>query len=70
MVMRIVMIMIMSIVLMRVVLIAVIVISSEFQQERIAEAFQAGATGYIVKESAADRLLQGLDSVAAGDTPG
>ncbi|MBW2107037.1 MAG: response regulator transcription factor, partial [Deltaproteobacteria bacterium] len=31
------------------------------------EAFQAGATGYVVKESAADRLLEGLDSVAKGD---
>jgi DNA-binding NarL/FixJ family response regulator len=33
----------------------------------IVEAFQAGATGYVVKESAADRLAQGLDAVAAGE---
>jgi DNA-binding NarL/FixJ family response regulator len=33
----------------------------------IAEAFQAGATGYVVKESASERLLQGLISVAKGD---
>jgi DNA-binding NarL/FixJ family response regulator len=33
----------------------------------IAEAFQAGATGYVVKESASERLLQGLKSVVKGD---
>ena len=33
----------------------------------IAEAFQAGAAGYVVKESAADRLLEGLCSVSKGE---
>jgi DNA-binding NarL/FixJ family response regulator len=33
----------------------------------IAEAFQAGASGYVVKESASERLLQGLESVSRGD---
>ncbi len=32
----------------------------------VSEAFRAGATGYVVKESAADRLLEGLASVARG----
>jgi DNA-binding NarL/FixJ family response regulator len=33
----------------------------------IAEAFQAGATGYVVKESASNGLLRGLESVIRGD---
>jgi DNA-binding NarL/FixJ family response regulator len=33
----------------------------------IVEAFQAGATGYIVKESASDRLIPGLETVLHGD---
>jgi DNA-binding NarL/FixJ family response regulator len=45
----------------------VLIISMHANINYIAEAFQAGATGYIVKESAAERLLQGLDTVAAGD---
>ena len=45
----------------------VLIISMHSKIDYIVEAFQAGATGYIVKESAADRLLQGLSSVAAGD---
>jgi len=45
----------------------VLIISMHAKISYIAEAFQAGATGYIVKESAAERLLQGLDTVLAGD---
>jgi DNA-binding NarL/FixJ family response regulator len=45
----------------------VLIISMHAKIGFIAEAFQAGATGYIVKESAAERLLQGLDTVLAGD---
>jgi DNA-binding NarL/FixJ family response regulator len=45
----------------------VLIISMHSKISFIAEAFQAGATGYIVKESAAERLLQGLDTVLAGD---
>jgi DNA-binding NarL/FixJ family response regulator len=45
----------------------VLIISMHSNINYIAEAFQAGATGYIVKESAAERLLQGLDTVLAGD---
>jgi DNA-binding NarL/FixJ family response regulator len=47
--------------------IRVLIISMHSNINYIAEAFQAGATGYIVKESAAERLLQGLDTVLAGD---
>jgi DNA-binding NarL/FixJ family response regulator len=45
----------------------VLIISMHSKINYIGEAFQAGATGYIVKESAAERLLQGLDTVLAGD---
>jgi DNA-binding NarL/FixJ family response regulator len=45
----------------------ILIISMHSNINYIAEAFQAGATGYIVKESAAERLLQGLDTVLAGD---
>ena len=45
----------------------VLIISMHSKVSFIAEAFQAGATGYMVKESAAERLLQGLDTVLAGD---
>jgi DNA-binding NarL/FixJ family response regulator len=33
----------------------------------IVRAFQAGATGYVIKESAAAKLLQGIGSVLKGD---
>lgn len=45
----------------------VIIVSMHSKIDYITEAFQAGATGYVVKESASDRLLQGLDSVAKGE---
>jgi DNA-binding NarL/FixJ family response regulator len=45
----------------------ILIISMHSNIHYIAEAFQAGAMGYIVKESAAERLLQGLDTVLAGD---
>ena len=45
----------------------ILVISMHSKIDYITEAFQAGATGYVVKESASERLLQGLESVANGD---
>lgn len=45
----------------------ILIISMHSKIDYIAEAFQAGATGYVVKESASERLLQGLISVAKGD---
>ncbi|MDD2388805.1 MAG: response regulator transcription factor [Desulfobacterales bacterium] len=41
----------------------VMIVSMHSKIDYIAEAFQAGATGYVVKESASERLLQGLDAV-------
>ena len=45
----------------------IIIVSMHSKIDYIAEAFQAGATGYVVKESASDRLIQGLESVASGE---
>ena len=45
----------------------ILVISMHSKIEYIAEAFQAGATGYVVKESASERLLKGLEYIARGD---
>ncbi len=45
----------------------VMIISMHSKIDYIVEAFQAGATGYVVKESAAERLLQGIEAVAAGE---
>jgi len=45
----------------------VLIVSMHSKIDYIAEAFQAGATGYVVKESASERLVQGLESVARGD---
>ncbi|MEJ2658962.1 MAG: response regulator transcription factor [Desulfobacterales bacterium] len=47
--------------------IKIMIVSMHSKIDYIAEAFQAGATGYVVKESAAERLIQGLESVAKGD---
>lgn len=45
----------------------ILIISMHSKIDYIAEAFQAGATGYIVKESASDRLLAGLELVSKGE---
>ncbi len=45
----------------------VLIVSMHARVDYIVEAFQAGATGYVVKESAADRLLQALEVVSAGE---
>ena len=45
----------------------VLIVSMHAKIDYIVEAFQAGATGYVVKESAADRLLRALAAVAAGE---
>ena len=42
----------------------IIIVSMHSKIDYITEAFQAGATGYVVKESASDRLIQGLEAVA------
>ncbi len=45
----------------------ILIVSMHSKIDYIAEAFQAGATGYVVKESAAERLLKGLEYVLRGD---
>lgn len=43
------------------------IVSMHSKIDYISEAFRAGATGYVVKESAADRLIQGLKAVSRGE---
>ena len=45
----------------------VIVVSMHSKIDHISEAFRAGATGYVVKESATERLIQGLEAVSRGE---
>lgn len=45
----------------------VMIVSMHSKIDFIAEAFQAGATGYVVKESASERLLHGLEYVSRGE---
>ncbi|MDY6971487.1 MAG: response regulator transcription factor [Thermodesulfobacteriota bacterium] len=45
----------------------VMIVSMHSKIDYIAEAFQAGATGYLVKESAAAGLLKGLDAISNGE---
>jgi len=44
-----------------------IIISMHSEADYIVEAFRAGATGYMIKESAASNLIRGLDTVASGE---
>lgn len=44
-----------------------IVVSMHAKIDFIAESFQAGASGYVVKESTGDRLLQALEAVTRGE---
>lgn len=45
----------------------ILIISMHASINYITEAFQAGATGYVVKESAHERLLEGLDTISQGN---
>lgn len=45
----------------------VVIVSMHSKIEHIAEAYKAGAAGYLVKESASDGLLKGLETVARGE---
>jgi len=47
--------------------IKVMVISMHSKIDYIVKAFQAGARGYVVKESATEKLLQGISAVLRGD---
>jgi len=45
----------------------IMILSMHSKIDYIVEAFQSGATGYVIKESAAERLAQALESVASGE---
>ena len=45
----------------------ILIVSMHSKVDYIAEAFQAGATGYVVKESASERLIKGLEYVSRGE---
>ena len=47
--------------------IRMMVVSMHSKIDYIVKAFQSGATGYLVKESASERLIQGIDHVLKGD---
>ncbi len=44
-----------------------VIISMHSEADYIVEAFRAGASGYMIKESAANNLVEGLETVAKGD---
>jgi len=45
----------------------ILVVSMHSRIDYVTEAFKTGANGYMVKESAAERLISALESVARGD---
>ncbi len=47
--------------------IRIVIVSMHSKADYIVKAFQAGATGYVAKESASEKLLQALDNVFKGD---
>ena len=47
--------------------IRIVIVSMHSKVDYIVKAFQAGATGYVVKESASEKLLEAIDTVLKGD---
>ena len=45
----------------------ILIVSMHSKVDYIVKAFQAGATGYMVKESATEKLLQGIEHVVNGE---
>jgi len=45
----------------------ILIVSMHSKIDYIVEAFKAGATGYVVKESAAERLIDGLETIFGGE---
>lgn len=45
----------------------IMIVSMHSKVDYIVRAFQAGATGYMTKESATERLVQGIESVMSGE---
>jgi DNA-binding NarL/FixJ family response regulator len=46
----------------------ILIVSMHTKIDYILKTFQAGASGYVVKESASEKLLQGIDCVLNGET--
>jgi len=46
----------------------VLIVSMHTQSDYILKTFQGGASGYVVKESASEKLLQGMECVLKGET--
>jgi DNA-binding NarL/FixJ family response regulator len=47
--------------------ILIMIVSMHSKIDFITESFRAGALGYVIKESAAERLVQGMETVARGE---
>jgi DNA-binding NarL/FixJ family response regulator len=47
----------------------VVVLTSFSEHDRILEALDAGAVGYLLKDAEPDELLRGIKAAAAGDAP-
>ena len=45
----------------------IMIVTMHSKVDYIVKAFQAGATGYVVKESASERLIQGIETVLKGE---
>ncbi|MHC1744809.1 MAG: response regulator [Syntrophobacteraceae bacterium] len=45
----------------------VLIVSMHARIDTITEAFRAGAAGYVVKDSASDKVVQGLEAVSRGE---
>lgn len=45
----------------------ILIVTMHSKVDYIVKAFQAGATGYVVKESASERLIQGIETVLKGE---
>ncbi len=45
----------------------VLIVSMHAKIDTITEAFRAGAAGYVVKDSAAEKVVEGLDAVSRGE---
>jgi DNA-binding NarL/FixJ family response regulator len=45
----------------------IVIVSMHAKIDTITEAFRAGATGYVVKDSATDKVVQGIEAVSRGE---
>jgi DNA-binding NarL/FixJ family response regulator len=49
--------------------VAVVILTSFSERERILDAIEAGAVGYLLKDAEPEELLRGVRAAAAGDSP-